>query len=50
MLFYFCIVVHNGVAHILLLDFSWLALIYLTNPLSQVVQIMCVMCDVYEYI
>ena len=51
MLFYFCIVVHNGAGHILLLDFFYgLTLIHFTGPLSQVVQIMCGMCDIYEYI
>ena len=32
------------------LIFYVLTLIHLTGPLSQVVQIMCVMCDMYEYI
>ena len=36
--------VHNEVGHILLLDILWI------HPLSQIVQIMCVMCDIYEYI
>ena len=32
---------------ILLLDFYGLTLIHLIGPLSQVVQIMCVMCNIY---
>ena len=50
MLFYFCIMVHNGVGHILLFDFYELTLIHLTGPLSQVVQIMCNVWYIYIYI
>ena len=34
----------------LLLDFYGLTLIHLTDPLSQVVQIMYVICNIYIYI
>ena len=38
---------HNGAENILLLHFYGLTLIYLTGPLSQVVQLKC---DIYIYI
>ena len=43
----FCIVNHNGAGNILLFHFYGLTLIYLTGPLSQVVQLKC---DIYIYI
>ena len=44
--------VHNGTGHILLLDFFFygLTLIHLIDPLSQVVQIKCIVCNIYIYI
>ena len=46
--FNFCIVVYNGAEHIIAWFFYGLTLIHLTDPLRQVIQIVCVICGIYE--